>query len=272
VPPRFAILFRVVGVSDVSELAADNATRRQVAGADQQVHKSGSATVADSSSEKTILKVLDWAYEQAVDGVPGVDSASDLARNFMDEERTLEEQVDSLIRWQNAKAATSGFVSGLGGLITMPVAVPANISVVLFVQVRMIAAIAIMGGYDIHDDRVKTLVYACMAGNAAKGYLREVGIDITQKLALSAIRSIPGRTLTAINRRVGFRLLTKFGEKGVINIGKAMPLVGAIIGATFEAVSTNMVGNAAKGAFCRDRGREAQDVPHSGGGQEIEVR
>ena len=228
--------------------------------------------MADSFSEKTILKVLDWAYEQAIAGVPGVDSASELARNFTDQERTLEEQVNSLIWWQNAKAATSGFVSGLGGLITMPVTVPANISVVLFVQVRMIAAIAIMGGYDVGDDRVKSLVYACMAGNAAKGYLREVGIDVTQKLALSAIQSIPGRTLTAINQKVGFRLLTKFGEKGVVNLGKAVPLVGAVIGATFEAVSTNMVGNAAKGVFCRDGAHAARDVPQPGGGQEIEVR
>lgn len=29
----------------------------------------------------------------------------------------------SLIRWQNSKCATSGFLTGLGGLITLPVAV-----------------------------------------------------------------------------------------------------------------------------------------------------
>ena len=228
--------------------------------------------MADSVTGNTILRVLDWAYEQAIDGIPGVGSANDLAQDYLVREGTLEEQVNSLIRWQNTKAATSGFVSGLAGLITMPVAVPANISVVLFVQVRMIAAIAIMGGYDVNDDRVKSLVYACMAGNAAKGYLGEVGIDVTQKLALSAIRSIPVSILAAINQKVGFRLLTKFGEKGVINLGKAVPLVGAIIGATFEAVSTNMVGNAARGVFCRDGARAAQEVPQPGGGQEIEVK
>ena len=228
--------------------------------------------MADSVTGNTILRVLDWAYEQAIDGIPGVGSANDLAQDYLVREGTLEEQVNSLIRWQNTKAATSGFVSGLAGLITMPVAVPANISVVLFVQVRMIAAIAIMGGYDVNDDRVKSLVYACMAGNAAKGYLGEVGIDVTQKLALSAIRSIPVSILAAINQKVGFRLLTKFGEKGVINLGKAVPLVGAIIGATFEAVSTNMVGNAARGVFSRDGARAAQEVPQPGGGQEIEVK
>ena len=206
--------------------------------------------MADSVSEKTILKALDWAYEKAIEGMPGVESARDLAEDYMGGEATLKEQVNSLIRWQNTKAATTGFVTNLGGLITMPVAIPANISIVLLIQVRMIAAIAIMSGYDVSDDRVKSLAYACMAGNAAKEILRDTGIKFTEKLALGAIKHIPGKTLTVINQKVGFRLLTKFGEKGVVNIGKALPLVGAIIGATFEAVSTNAVGNVARDIFC----------------------
>ena len=52
----------------------------------------------------------------------------------------------ALIRWQNAKCATSGFIAGLGGSITLPVSIPANISSVLYIQIRMIAAIAYMGG------------------------------------------------------------------------------------------------------------------------------
>ena len=74
-----------------------------------------------------------------------------------------------------------------------------------------------------------------------------------QKLTISAIKSITRETLVAINRAVGFRLLTKFGEKGVINLGKAVPLVGGVIGATFEAVSTNGVGNIARDPFIESR-------------------
>lgn len=48
---------------------------------------------------------------------------------------------------------------------------------------------------------------------------------------------------------MGFRLLTKCGKKGVSNLGMPVPLVGAVIGATFEAVSTNAVGNIARDAF-----------------------
>ena len=113
----------------------------------------------------------------------------------------------------------------------------------------MIAAIAIMGGHDVQDDRVKALVYACLAGNAAKEVLRKVGIEVGQKLTIRAIESITRETLVAINRAVGFRLLTKFGEKGAINLGKAVPIFGGVVGATFEAVSTNSVGNIARDTF-----------------------
>ena len=55
--------------------------------------------MAESLSGRTVLKVLDWAYEQAIDGVSGVDSASDLAQEYMVRDGTLVERVNSLIRW-----------------------------------------------------------------------------------------------------------------------------------------------------------------------------
>ena len=228
--------------------------------------------MASFLSEKTILRVLDRAYVQALEGMPGVQSANDLAQQFSAREGTLEERVNALVRWQMAKAATSGFVSGLGGLITMPVSIPANISVVLFVQIRMIAAIAIMSGHDVKDDRIKSLVYACMAWNAAKKILLDIGVDVTTRLALRAIARIPDKALATINQQVGFSLLTKFGEKGVVHLGKAAPLAGAMVGATFEAVSTNAVGSVAREVFCSDVAQTALQVPPTGPGQDIEDR
>lgn len=205
--------------------------------------------MAEKLTEGVVMKALDWAYKSAVEGLKGVDSAQTLAVGYLATEGSVRDQVNRLIRWQNTKAGTTGFITGLGGIITMPVSIPANIAVVLFVQVRMIAAIAHMGGHDISDDRVKTLVYACLAGDAAREILRDVGIVVGTKLTTSLISKISGKTLTAINQRVGFRLLTKFGEKGVINIGKAVPLVGGIIGGTVDAVSTNIIGNVARDTF-----------------------
>jgi hypothetical protein len=205
--------------------------------------------MANDISAGKIMVALDWAYDKAVNGVAGLDSASDLADNYLRQSGTLLQQVDSLIRWQNTKAGTSGFLSGLGGLITMPVSIPANITSVMYIQIQMIAAIAKMGDHDLKDDRVRTLVYVCLTGNAAKDILKDIGIVIGRKMTENAIRNISGKTITAINQKVGFRLLTKFGEKGAINLGKAVPLLGGIVGATFDSVATNTIGNVARNTF-----------------------
>lgn len=196
-----------------------------------------------------MLNTLDWAYDKALSGIPGFDSAQELAECYMKNGGCRISQANSLIRWQNTKAGTSGFLSGLGGIITMPVTIPANIASVMYVQLRMISAIAHIGDHDIRDDRIKTMVYACLTGNAAKDILKDAGIIIGRKLTENAIKSISGKTLTKINQAVNFRLITKFGNKGVINLGKAVPLIGGVIGATFDSVTTNIVGNIARDTF-----------------------
>ena len=211
--------------------------------------KSEIRKMANSLNESKIMDVLNWSYEKAVQGVAGLDSAYDLAEDYMKGNDSLYDQVNSLIRWQNTKAGTSGFLTGLGGIITLPIAIPANVASVMYVQIRMIAAIAHMGGHNLNDDRVKSLVFVCLTGNAAKDILKDVGKKKKKKLAENAIKNISGKTITAINQKVGFRLLTKFGEKGVVNLGQTIPLLGGIVGASFDSVSTNTVGNIARDTF-----------------------
>lgn len=205
--------------------------------------------MAGQLTENKILNALDWAYDKAIVGIPGFDSAQELAECYMKNGTCKISQANSLIRWQNTKAGTSGFLTGLGGIVTMPVAIPANIASVLYVQLRMISAIAHIGEHDIRDDRVKTMAYACLTGNAAKDILKDVGVVVGRKLTENAIKSISGKSITKINQAVGFRLITKFGEKGIINLGKAVPLLGGVVGATFDSVTTNIVGNVARNTF-----------------------
>lgn len=205
--------------------------------------------MAQVLNESTLMQALDWAYDKAVNGVTGMDSASDLAGDYMKQNGSRRDQAQRLIRWQSAKAATSGFLTGLGGILTMPVTIPANVASVMYIQVRMVAAVAVMGGYDVRDDRVKVLVYACLAGNAAKDIIKDVGIVVGRKLTEQGIRSLSAKTIIRINQAVGFRLLTKFGQKGVINLGKMVPLAGGIIGGSFDAAATRTIGRIARDTF-----------------------
>jgi len=205
--------------------------------------------MSKSLTETKIQQALEWAYDKAMNGIPGTGTAEELAEQYMKGNGSAVDAANSLIRWQNTKAATSGFLTGLGGLITLPVTIPANVASVLYVQLRMITAIAYIGGHDPRDDRVKALAYACLAGSAAKDILKDAGIAVAQKVAINSIKGISGATIAKINQAVGFRLLTKFGSTGVINLGKAVPFLGGVVGATFDSVTTNLVGNVARDTF-----------------------
>ena len=209
----------------------------------------GNGNIVEESAQSWLERILDGVYEKAVGGMPGLDSAYELAADYLNSSDSLENQVNSLIRWQNTKAGTSGFVTGIGGLLSMPVTIPANIASVWLIQIRMIAAIAHMGEHDIRDDRVRALVYVCLTGNAAKDILRSFGIEIGMKLTKKAIEKIPGKLIIEINKAVGFRLLTKFGEKGVVNLHKVIPLAGGVVGAVVDASATNVMGNTARDIF-----------------------
>jgi hypothetical protein len=201
-----------------------------------------------------MLDTLSWAYDKAIDAsIPGLDSAIELAEEYLRDEGddTLIDRVNSLIRWEVAKSAASGFVTGLGGAMTLPVTIPANIASVLYIQLRMIAAIAHMGGYDVRDSKVRALAFACLCGNAAKDILKSVGIKVGTKLTEKAIQKISVEFINKINAAVGFRLLAKFGQTGVVNLGKLVPLVGGGIGAAFDGISTNIIGDVARDTFIK---------------------
>ncbi|MBF0412738.1 MAG: EcsC family protein [Desulfamplus sp.] len=217
--------------------------------------ENNSQSQQESSSEKvdesTILKAVDWAYDKAVNGgIPGFDTAQELAESYMKGDGNIYDKVNSLIKWQDTKAATSGFVTNCGGVIsTLTIGIPTNITSVIYVQMRMIGAIAYMGGYDLNDDQVKTMVYTSLVGNEAKDIIKEAGIQIGTKLTKNMVTKISGKSLTKINQKVGFRLITRFGQKGVINLGKLIPVAGGVIGATLDALSTHTIGKVAKKLF-----------------------
>lgn len=59
------------------------------------------------------------------------------------------------------------------------------------------------------------------------------------------IKKIPGKVLTKINQKVGFRFITKFGTKGIVNLGKMLPGVGAVIGGGLDLVETKVIADRA---------------------------
>lgn len=206
--------------------------------------------------QEHIMELLDKLYDVSIKGIDKISPPiKELANDYLSKNKDLEKAAKTFVGFQIAKCTTSGFVNGLSPLITLPIAIPANIGSVLYIQMRMISCLAYMGGYDINSDQVQTLVYACLAGISVNEIVKNVAIQFGNKFTVAMVKKIPAKAIAKINKKVGFRFLTKFGEKGLINIGKAVPVVGAAISGCFDFAETKFIADRAykmfiEGEFC----------------------
>lgn len=88
-----------------------------------------------------------------------------------------------------------------------------------------------------------------MFGDSGKTVLRNAGITVANRIALRTVEAIPSRLIMEINERVGMRLITKAGERGVVNLTKAVPVAGGIVGGGIDALYCNAVGRRAHALF-----------------------
>ena len=194
-------------------------------------------------SQEDVMNILNTCYDKSKQGIPHISaSVEEIANEYLEKYPSAEEACKAMIKNQIIKCTTSGFLTGFGGIITLPVTLPANVTSVLYVQIRIIACAAYMAGFDLDGDETRTFVYACLAGVAVNEILKQAGIKFGMKLTNSLIKKIPGKILTKINQKVGFRFVTKFGTKGIINMGKLVPGVGAVIGGSMDLIETKTIG------------------------------
>jgi EcsC protein family len=152
-----------------------------------------------------------------------------------------EEAVRRLVAAHVRLAAVSGFVTGVGGIATLPVAVPAATAGLYIVATRMCAGIAYLRGYDVGTDEVRSAILVSLLGSAGASTLKRAGVEIGRRSTAVALERLPARLLIEINKRVGYSLIAKAGEKGVLNLAKLVPLVGGPIGAAVDGVSCKTI-------------------------------
>ena len=235
-----------VAVPKIKETALS--TKESISNAVSNVSDKVKTTI----TEEQMQEILSTLYIKSVDGIPKVSlPVDDLVEDYLSKNENVEQAVKSLINNSIVKCGTSGFLTSFGGFATMIATLPANITSVMYVQLRMCCAIAKMSGYDIHSDQVQTLIYACLTGSAATEILKSSGIKFANKFGVAMVDKIPGKALTAINRKVGFRFMTKFGETGIINLGKVVPVVGGFVGGGIDVASTRIIGKNAYNIFVK---------------------
>lgn len=200
-------------------------------------------------SQDDLIKALDSCYDKSLSGLPGFKSSYNLANEYLKKYKSPSLAADKLINAQVTKCATSGFLTGLGGLITLPVAVPADLTACILVQFRMIAAISILGGYNPTDDEVRTIAYFCLTGQSVTEAINKTGVKAAEKAGTKLVEKVPGKTLISINKKLGSRVFTKFGKTGLVNLCDLVPFLGGIVGGSINYASTKKIGKLAVKEF-----------------------
>ncbi|HSI83648.1 MAG: hypothetical protein ACAI35_02190 [Candidatus Methylacidiphilales bacterium] len=205
-------------------------------------------TTPGSHDEGAALKLVNFIIERATCGQPGFDSAEVIARKYLDDKRftSNEERIDALIGWEMSKNGGTGFLSGVGGMMTLPLAIPAAMLTSWVIQARMISAIALICGHKLNDEGVRTLVLLSLTGNVAARALKDAGIKAISVAILSAL---PFQLLLNINKSIGYRLLSRAGVRGLALLARAIPVLGGVVSGTVDLALCRQVGMVAKHNF-----------------------
>lgn len=202
-------------------------------------------------SDSKVTQLMNYIIQKAYDGIGPLEGARELAEEYLDDSDYEDEDecVDALIRWETGKSALTGAVSSVGGWITLPIAISGGLAASWIIQARLSMAIAYIYGHRIHSSRVKTIVLCTMVGDSAQQLIKQVAVKTSTAAAKRAVSRISAKVLIDINRKVGFRLLTKAGSKGVIVISRGIPVLGGLVGGTVDAAACRAVGKFARKTF-----------------------
>ncbi|MGL4953245.1 MAG: EcsC family protein [Culicoidibacterales bacterium] len=185
--------------------------------------------------EQQLEDIIDWAFETSLAGKAGFQSAAQLAKKYQAQAGIEQiEAIERLFADQLREATTIGFFSGLGGIVTLPVTLPMNITLITLLQVRLSATVAMLLGYDLHTPQVKVTVLLALAGSSAEELANEAGLKIGLKVGEHALESISEEVVTKVIEKIGVRFAVILGEAGLLSIETLFPFVGGAIDATLD--------------------------------------
>jgi hypothetical protein len=193
--------------------------------------------------------VVDKLLALGIDGKGPFDSAQNVADGALSGHGDAEQAIDAVVRSHVKAAAAGGFVTGLGGFFTLPLALPVNVLEFYAVATRMVATIARLRGYDLRNQGVRSAVLLTLVGADADDLLRGAGVKHSGRLAGLATSTLPGPALMVLNKGIGFRLVARVGYSAAPRLGRAVPIVGGVLGAGFDVFLLRRIADAARREF-----------------------
>lgn len=189
--------------------------------------------------------------DTGLDGRGPLSSARELAEaTLLDVHGDREQAVARLARASTVKGGIGGFVTGLGGFVTMPVSLPLNVAEFYIQAVRMVGGIATLRGYDVDEPRVRTAVLLTLVGSDSEEVLKKAGMATAgSRLTSYALRGMPPAALMVVNKAVGFRLMRGVSEKLLSRLGRGIPVAGGLVGGGIDAFMMKKIADHAMKEF-----------------------
>jgi hypothetical protein len=125
---------------------------------------------------------------------------------------------------------------------------PANIASALYLQTRLIAAIAHLRGHDIHSVEVRALTLACLTGSKAAGTLKDAGMRFGTRLARDGIGWLSPALVKKLTHAASVPAACAIGT-GAARMGKFVPVAGGVVAGGFDAALTALIGRTADRVF-----------------------
>lgn len=191
------------------------------------------------------------ALKRAIDGVgplPGAAAAADaqLLEQHGDVAKGVHEVVENHVRYAGAQ----GFLTNIGGLVTATVAIPANITGLTLLQCRMVAGIVHLRGYDLADPNVRNAVLVTILGEDSVTRLVKKKQLPAPPMALATAPVYDAHLDHLISAEVARELITRVaGKRLATTVGKRVPVVGGLVGASADAYATWKIGRYADREF-----------------------
>ncbi len=218
-------------------------------------------SVGDDASSDKPGKMLRQIMHLGINGVGGLSGAKELGDKYMQNPayQTKMERIEAIAKREEIKNFSSGFLTSLGGIISLPIAIPASLGINWILQTRMVAAMAHVGGFDIDDPPVRMTIALCLLGKKGREILSRDIEEAMQNLKIKSLSQIPKRTILVVNQAVGVRLMQAAASKGFTRLSKAIPVLGGVVGGFLDYQSCRETAQFAKELFQFHKGIEIHD-------------
>jgi len=220
--------------------------RKELATTAAALEAAATSDERDGRYGKMVLLMLSWG----LDGKGPLTSAQDLAENALAHSKTREAAIGRVARRAMVGGAAGGFATGLGGFVTMPVAMPVNVFEFYVQAVRMVGAIAYLRGCDLREPAIRTAILLTLIGSNSEDVLAKAGIPTGggQFVGL-ATRGLPPSVLILLNKAVGFKIARGVAEKMFTRLGRGVPLAGGVFAGGLDGIMMKKIADQAMKEF-----------------------